>query len=493
MWQKIKKSTDLLAVLSCLLFLLVTSLLPNVKSFFALSFVFLFFLTWRYSFSKAIIYVAPILTTLWIGQSHSTLVVPAKAIVVHQYFEGRHLSWTFTPYLMIATVALLLIPFWQRIYKNKVKLLIHEKLIIIVAASGFLSAIYGAVLLEISLFFVFNSFLSVIWAYYLILLKNNLNKKEFYRLLTTFLFIWLILVNYESILVLAQVLFKRPIGLIVETTKTAPIFGLGADEGSGGFRPFGLAYHPNGLANKHLIYIFLLAFIKFYLKKLAAPFKDFVNWTILGSIVVIFLSLSRAAYLALIISALFVCFRHPKFFNDQFSNWKKKLTKTSRAHRFLFLLIALFLFSKFSSRLLNSIYSFSDWGGFSTRLIQYQEAWEIFKKSPFLGIGDQMFVPIAYQLFPKGVVSYFPENVHQGFLLFMIERGIFGLLVYLLFFYYFLKHLIKLDAISSINKTMLYSGIIGSFIIMLFHPERNLLNTLFLIGVSLTHYEKKTI
>ena len=119
MWQKIKKSTDPFAISSCLLFLSVASLVPNVKSFFVLAFLFLFFLTWQYSFSKAIIYITPILTAFWVGQSHSILVVPARVIVVNQYLEGRHLSWTFTPYLMISIIALILIPFWQENIKRR--------------------------------------------------------------------------------------------------------------------------------------------------------------------------------------------------------------------------------------------------------------------------------------------------------------------------------------------------------------------------------------
>ena len=467
------------------------SFAPSVKVYFALALLYFALLTYLYSFAKALVYATPILINIWIGQTHSILIIPPKELLVDTYIEGRHLSWSINPYLMISTVALLLVPFIQKRFKKGVKLLTHEKLIIVLTASGILSAIYGAIILGLSLYSVISSFLTMAWIYYFILLKNNSNKKKWQKLITTFLIIFIILINYEAILVFLQMLLRRPIGLLVEPTQMAPVFGLGADESSTSFRPFGFGYHPNGLANRHLIFIFLVLSLSNYLKNLPKLLEKLCILTVIFSGIIILISLSRAAYVALFVVGLFIYFRHPKKITCLLTNLRINIKKIDRKYKVIFLLISFLIIFRLSDRLLNSIYSFSETGGINTRLIQYQEAWEIFERSPILGIGDQMFIPISYQLFPRGVMSYFPENVHQGFFLFTIERGLIGLSIYLIFFYYFIKN-VEQSSISLVNKTMLYSGIIAGFVMMLFHPERNLLSPLLLIGIVLTHYEQKT-
>lgn len=489
--KKIKKGIDLPAIYLSILFLVIISFAPSVKVYFALALSYFALLTYFYSFAKALIYATPILISIWIGQTHSILIIPPKELLVDTYIEGRHLSWGISPYLLISTVAFILIPFIKKRFKKGVKLLLHEKLIIVLSASGVLSAIYGAILLGLSLYYVISSFLTMVWVYYFILLKNNLKKKDWQRLLSTFLIIFIILVNYETILVFLQMLLRRPIGLLVEPTKMAPVFGLGADESSSSFRPFGFGSHPNGLANRHLISIFLVLSLSNYLKKLPKLLEKLCIWTVIVSGIIILISLSRAAYVALFLVCLFIYFRHPKKITRLLTDLQTYIKKMDKKYKAIFLLISFLLIFRLSDRLLNSIYSFSETGGISTRSIQYQEAWEVLKRSPILGIGDQMFIPISYQLFPKGVMSYFPENVHQGFFLFTIERGLIGLFIYLFFLYYFIRN-VEQSSISVVNKTMLYSGIIAGFVMMLFHPERNQLSLLLLIGIVISHHEQKT-
>jgi len=491
MLNKFRKRIDLPAVYLSVLFLALISFAPNIKTYFVLALFYFAFLTHFYSFAKALIYATPILINIWIGQTHSILIIPPKELLVDTYIEGRHLSWMISPYLLISTVAFILIPFIKKRFKKGVKLLTHEKIIIVLTASGILSTIYGAILLGYSLFSVISSFLGIVWIYYFVMLKNNFNKKNWQQLITTFLIIFIILINYEAILVFFQMLLRRPIGLLVEPTQMTPVFGFGADESSASFRPFGFGHHPNGLANRHLIAIFLILTLKNYLKKLPKLLKTLCVWTVIVSGIIILVSLSRAAYVALFAVWLFIYIRHPKKISFLLLNLRTNIKKIDKKYKIIFLLIGFLIIFRLIMRLLGSVYSFSETGGISTRLIQYQEAWEIFKKSPILGIGDQMFIPISYQLFPEGVMTYFPENVHQGFLLFTIERGLMGLMIYLFFFYLFINNLER-SSISLTIKTMLYSGIIAGFVMMLFHPERNLLNLSLLIGIILSHYEQKT-
>jgi O-antigen ligase len=285
-------------------------------------------------------------------------------------------------------------------------------------------------------------------------------------------------------------LIRNPIGLLAESTKMAPIFGLGTDENNQVFRPFGLSYHPNNLANHHLIFIFIIFFLNTYLKKIPFFLKKTSFWAIIISIIVIILSLSRAAYFALLSAFILIYLKHPKLVKNYYKKITKKTQKIHTTYKVVLILSVTLLVLRISDRLITSIYAFGEFGGISTRTLQYQEAWEVFKKSPILGIGDNMFIPVSYQLFPQGVMTYFPENVHQGIFLFVIERGLLGVFLYIIFLYSFLKYLKEIP-INKLSKTMIYSGSIALFIIMLFHPIKNLLNFLFLIIIALTHYEKK--
>jgi O-antigen ligase len=142
--------------------------------------------------------------------------------------------------------------------------------------------------------------------------------------------------------------------------------------------------------------------------------------------------------------------------------------------------------------MMNSIYSFSEFGGINTRETQYAEAFSVFLKSPIFGIGDRMFIPTSFQLFPKGIMSYFPEDVHNGFFLFIIERGLLGFTAYVFFMILLCKKITNSQANKEI-KSVIYSGLIAGFTMMAFHPERNFLSDFVLLVVVFANfnYEKR--
>lgn len=479
-------------ILVTIAFLLISSFVPNVKSFFILVFLYFFLLIWKYSFVEALIYSSPILAYLGVGQSHPILVIPPSAIIMNQYLEGRHLSWGFTPYLLINLVAFLLIPFWKKKYKKQINLFFHEKILLILNLAGLLSAFYGSIFLNISLLNVVSIFLSLIPFYYLILTLINSNKQKNKQLLLSLLVIIVCLSNYEAIVVFLQMLIRNPVGILAESIKMAPIFGLGADENQTVFRPFGLNYHPNVLANQHLISIFTLLFLNSYLKKIPKIWQKLVYWTVTISIIVIIITLSRAAYIALLISFGLIYSKYYNWINKKIISIMTSIKNTKLINKLLIFCFLILLIFRTSERLINSIFAFSEFGGVNTRAIQFQEAWEVFKKSSIFGIGDRMFIPTSYQLFPNGVMTYFPEEVHQGFFLFIIERGLLGGSIYLIFLLSFLKQINK-TFVSQLTKIVIYSGLIAGYIVMLFHPVRNTLTFLFLLVIALTHYEKKIL
>lgn len=490
--KSLKKSSDTEAIVASILFLLAAPFIPSVKLYFVLSFVFLAFLVMRYDFIKGFIYAILPIGLIHVGQTHYISVIPQSKIMSPQYFEDIRLTFTITPSLIISCAGLLLIPFFYKNKSFKAKLMRHEKMLIVLAAYAVLSSYYGSLMPGLSLFSAMSQFSILIWAWYLINYLGSANSPNKTKILFSILLILSIMVCYEALIVFAQQVVGSPLGIKVEPTQYAASFGTGADEGGGGFRPLGLQFHPNGMANNQLILISSVILLSSFLKKKIdqkSLTKKFLTMTIIFSTISIILSLSRAIYIACTAGIIIYVLYFPKTINVALKKIKILNKKIHWKTKFILVLLLLSLLVKFTGRMLNTVYSFSDNGGVETRIKQYTEALEVFKRSPLFGIGDSMFVPTSYQLFPNGIMVYFPENVHNGFLLFLIERGIFSTIVYIVTLV--LAYLaITRSKINKVDRVMIYSAAIANYVVMLFHPERNFLSLSITIILVLMHYEK---
>lgn len=490
--KSLQKSSDLEAVIASLLFLLAAPFIPNVKLFFVASFILLAFLVWKYGFIKAFIYAILPMSIIHIGQTHYISIIPQSKIMSPQYFEDIRLTFTITPSLIISCAGLLLIPFFYKNKNFKTKLMGHEKMLIALAACAILSSFYGSLMPGLSLFSAFSQFSILIWAWYLINYLESAKTTTRIEALFSILLILALIICYETLIVFAQQIVGSPLGIKVEPTQYAASFGSGADEGGGGFRPLGLQFHPNGMANNQLILlssvILLLNFLRGKIT-LRPIIKKFLTITIVFSTIAIILSLSRAAYIAYLIGVVIYVLYFPKSIPLVLKKIKEIYNKTHWKSKTIIALFLLVLLVKFTSRMLNTVYSFAQNGGASTRMNQYAEAIEVFKRSPIFGIGDSMFVPTSYQLFPNGIMVYFPENVHNGFLLFLIERGILSAAVYITIFISIYTLITKLK-INKIIRVVIYSIAIANYVVMFFHPEKNFLSLSIILILVLIHYEK---
>ena len=71
-------------------------------------------------------------------------------------------------------------------------------------------------------------------------------------------------------------------------------------------------------------------------------------------------------------------------------------------------------------RFLRSIYFFSSGGGWEIRKELFEIAFSLIKRFPLLGVGNVNFIPVAHASFPEGVMSYFPETVHNFFIMLFV-------------------------------------------------------------------------
>ncbi|MBP7700826.1 O-antigen ligase family protein [Candidatus Woesebacteria bacterium] len=492
-FAKFTKDLDSAAIISVNVYFLVSLAISSTKISFLFSFIFFAFLVYYYSFYKAMVYSMLPLLYFGLGQIHSFIAVPASAVFSPQYWEGRQLVFSLSPFFIIFLSGLILLIFlWRKI---NLRFLMHEKMILILFAMFGLSFV-GSVMPFISFAFTMNDLLLIVWGIYLVLATKNISKLKVKKILLTLAIIFVAILLQNSLLVFGQIIKGGALGLAIERTEVAPVFGLGADERAGVFRPFGFNIHPNGLANEViLIGISILIMLQYLFEKFTKKNKTFnilVIAVFLVSLLIIILTLSRAAFVAIFLSLLFFAHRHPKQLK-KIENLQQRIASKSNPWLkvVIFIVLAVLTF-KLTSRLFDTIYSFSELGGVSTRIEQYKEAFEVFKNYPLFGVGVGMFMPASYQLFPDGIMRYFPEPVHNGFLLFLVERGAFGAITYLIFLIYFYSEISKLK-LRKLTKTMIYLGIISSFVMMLFHPQNNFLSFLIVFILFIIHYEKTNI
>lgn len=488
---KLTKNSDFAAVVAVNGYFLISLMTSSVKLSFVASFIFFVFLVYRYSFYKAMVYSALPLLYFGLGQIHSFVAVPATAVQSPQYWEGRQLIFSFSPFFAIFLSGLLLLMLSWR--KFKISFQLHEKLIVI------LFGIYGLSFINstmpfLSMLFIIQELLLVVWGVYLALAIKNIPKIQVKKIFYTLAIIIMTILLQDGLLVFGQFIKSNTLGLAIERTQVAPVFGLGADERAGVFRPFGFNIHPNGLANEVILLgmssLILFQYLseKFYKKRKIINQLSMI--VVIVSLGLITLSLSRAAFAAIFISLVFFIYRHPNQLK-KFNNLQQAANRFNVWFKIILVVLLGVTVFKLTSRMFDSIYSFTELGGVSTRVEQYAEALAVFKTSPVFGVGIGMFMPASYQLFPDGVMRYFPEPVHNGFLLFLVERGVASVLVYLFFALYFYRA-INTSKLSELTKTMIYLGTLSSFVMMVFHPQMNFLSFLIILILSIIHYEKTT-
>jgi hypothetical protein len=260
-------------------------------------------------------------------------------------------------------------------------------------------------------------------------------------------------------------------GLAVEKQTTIPTFGFGADEDQLSFRPIGLSYHANSLANWQVALLSSIILLWLTIKSsLPNKISNFmiITSTIL-SVSIIILTISRSAYLSLaIFLATLLIFNYTttikiiKFVLNYFDKFKIPI-----------LIVGIFFIYLISGRAYYSLYSLSKTGGLATRESQISSVMQLVYLSPLLGVGNGTSISASYNFNPLGPIKYFPEYVHNGFVLFVVERGILPTITYLIGLYFLFKT-INTSVYSKTFKLTMVAGFLAVYAMMLFQPFVNL-------------------
>lgn len=269
------------------------------------------------------------------------------------------------------------------------------------------------------------------------------------------------LVLFEIFVGLQQFIYSSPIGKTLEATFSIESFGGVPDELSFVFRPIGTFIHANIFA------MFLATILPFFLFLIIKSRKYFFKVIFFLIIICLTLTLSRAAWLASLISFLLILFYfeyHKKIVLIESLSPKKIL---------IFIILCLPLFFYSFPRIMQASNILQEGGGLNLRIKQTNEVLGLISQSPLFGVGAGMSVVKAIEKNPDGVFASFPSEIHNYFLLLAVENGLPYLGFFIIYLFFSFKKLISynedLPFISFISLiTMVIIGLFQPFLISQF-------------------------
>ncbi len=401
-----------------------------------------------------------------IGQTYTIEVVSLSNLTTQLYQNGRQINYIITPYFV-----LLLTTFIHTVI-NLVKKPLHFNLpttsFLLVFLFIILSSINANYLQILSLLYSLEYFI-----YFIVFIKiastiKQLASTKQQQVLNAWLVQLIIIISFISLIALLQFVKRNILGLNIEAINYAPVFGKGSDESNLFFRPIGLTDHANILASqmfKFLSTVIIITLVLIKKRKLLIPQKKIIFITILTTIIII-LTQSRAVYIATTILLITTFFSLKKK--------KKKIVKylsiVGSSYKIPIIITLTILSIITSYRLILSFNTFST-GGWLVRQKLNKLAITIIKNHPLLGTGTDTFISEASSIDSYyGVMSYFPESVHNGFLLIISENGLLTFFSLLLAYYFLVKQVTK--AKLDHYQYPIYAVFIGLIVIAIFQPSR---------------------
>jgi len=367
--------------------------------------------------------------------------------------------------VLFAFLVVYSITVWYRKKINFKKITIIDFFLIAFFFYGILADIFVSSNLYFSLFLKKDLF-EFIFIYFMIrfIIKDqSLLYKLFLSILISFTL-------FESFVILQQFIHSSPIGKTLEATFDIESFGQGSDELFFFYRPIGTFIHANLLA------MYLAAILPFFAYLITKSNKYFLKIVFFLTVTSLILTLSRAAWLASLISFLIILF---------YLEYRKKkilIRSLSLKKIILYFLLALPLLFYSVPRVAKISNIFQEGSGLNLRLRQTNEVIELIFQSPLFGTGTGLSVVKAMQKNPKGVFAFFPSEIHNYFLLQAVENGLPYLGFFVIFIFLSLKRLINYKKKSSFFGAV---SIITLIIAGLFQPF--ILNKLLLIILAFNY------
>lgn len=443
------------------LYYLLAFITPEKKLFVAFSVLFVIVLWFLYrSWNTALVLGYFAVAPFSVGQVYKfQILTPAQLFFDPQYPEGRNLFFVLSPAFLVGIVVV--IKAAQSVFSQGVRAVVNIETIILFGSVliRFVSALQASHNQGLSILYGLHGFILAAWL--ILALKEYQKRPEIVRGLYLIAMCSAVL---NSALILLQLVKGGPVGTILEQRGTA----VPGEIGVSFFRPFGLESHPNFSANVLLFGIFT-SFL-FYLTSSIRHRKIAIS-ACLASLAGLIVVQSRAGYLGAAggaIPAAVVFIRQTKI--KAISLLKLRLTPPAALVGLVFIvLFTLFVIGRFYNTML---FSASEGGGFSVRSQLAKEAIAIIQEKPFFGIGPGMFIAAAYERNVTGVMYWFPEAVHNGFLLVASESGVFALVLSIGFIFFVFRRILT-SRTSAYARAVVGGYVLSQVIFMWFHPVDN--------------------
>lgn len=428
---------------------------PNNKALIALSalFVATSYLTCR-SWATSLIISFFVTAPIGVGQAYKFIFLKRSDLFFNPlYPEGRVVLFSITANLLLGATILCLGIYQMVKQRNRLFLPLLPSLFFLLVFIRGLSSLNAEQNTTLSRLIATQGIIVASW---LFLLINTQRETVRIEKLLLFASVWMAL--SESTLVIAQMVRGGPLGIILEQRGVAIAPEMSVEF----FRPFGLASHPNFMA-QWMLFLFFVIF--FFITKSHNRDKKLGRVALFGVIISIALSQSRAAYLGLIIGliplgVIYVRKHKPGLFLVRRVNAPTALVTSA-----VVTLLLVFVLTRGVNTLL---YSAGTRGPLGVRRELEIEALRLIQEKPLLGVGPGMFIPAAYKRNVTGIMNWFPEAVHNGLLLLAAESGVVSAALGSLLLYLMVRYALRVKDQDA--KATIIGYVFSHVVFAFFHP-----------------------
>lgn len=417
---------------------------------------------------------------IFTGKKYEIQLIPSGLYPKVWYPQGYLLSFVVTPALILASVMGIIL-FRDFVTGNLrvPKFKLYDLALLVYFLWLVISDIFGSGRPEISVLFSV-AYLSF-FIFFIYLRSYARIKIGFITILVS---IFSALIFFESIVSVQQFIESSPLYKNLESQVSIEEFGTAPDEPQFRFRPVGTFEHANTLGMWMSFWLSVI-FVYFYKKGT----RSLVLILSLGFVSLV-LTLSRSAWLGVMVSFLFSCYVLEK---------AKKIKPPQVINKYLlrfilgFVVLTVFFIFPRAEKSFNT----SNEGGGYFRYLQIRETLPIIFKNPLFGVGTGRSVLEGLNFNPQGLYSWAPLAIHNWYLLLLAEHGIPGLLFFIVFLLLALRE--NLDLIwkekmitdMQVIRLGFVAGTLSLIIVGLFQPflgEYLLFLAFAILGTS--YYEK---
>jgi len=395
----------------------------------AISFIglfgFLYFRIKNYRLMLLFTYLASLIVHT--GKTYTIQLIPPGLYPAEWYPQGYLAYFAITPSLILALImGLILFRDFVTGHLKLPKFKFYDLALFFYFSWLIISDVFGSGMPKVSILFSITYISFFIFYFY-----SRSYAKKGLGFIPALIGLFAALIVFESITSFQQFMGSSPLYKNIESQVGIEQFGSASDELEFRFRPVGTFEHAN-ILGMWMSFCLSVIFVYFYKKRT----KSLLLILSLGFVSLI-LTLSRSAWLGIIVSLLFSL-----YILENVKKIKPPLIFKKYSLSFILVFLVLILFFIFP-RAEKSLYALNEGGGYF-RYLQIQDTLPIIFKNPLFGVGTGMSVMEGLNFNPKGFYSQVPLAIHNWYLLLLAEHGIPGLLFFIMFLWLALRENLNL-------------------------------------------------